>query len=110
MITRKIWIYGLLAVMTVIWVVLTPMLTDVFTEKYGSIASFLSLLINSSVVGLYLAALHFSWKILFPYPEADRQTLFKKAMETAEGAGFALVGVGLIMIALAMIVTKAVGS
>ena len=109
MLVRKLWLYGLLLIMGVIWIVLTPMLTNEFTEKYGSIASFFSLIINTSVIGLYLGALHLCWKVLFPYPEADRQTLFKKALESPEGAGFALVGVGLIMVALAMVVTKVVG-
>ena len=55
---------------------------------------------------LFIGLLHLARKGLLDY--LDLQVLFTKALETAQGAGLAIVGVGLIMIAIAVVILAAV--
>lgn len=65
----------------------------------------IGLLLGLVVSILYIALLHISRKGLFDY--LDLEQFFKKAFETSEGAGTALVAVGLAMIAIAIVIHAA---
>lgn len=56
-------------------------------------------------LGLILASTFYyiSKSNLFDYKEADTQVLLRKAMETSQGAGLAIIGLGIIMLAVAII-------
>lgn len=54
---------------------------------------------------LYIALLHLARKGLLDY--IDLEEWFNKAKETSEGAGHALIGVGLMMIAIAIVIHAA---
>jgi hypothetical protein len=54
---------------------------------------------------LYVGVLHLSRRALLDY--LDLQELFKKAMMTSEGSGSAIIGVGLIMISIAIVILAA---
>lgn len=47
-----------------------------------------------------IAAAHFALKALTDYPEADKQTLFGKALESAVGAGLALIALAIMFVGL----------
>lgn len=68
----------------------------------GTTASLIILLTSF----LYVTVLHLSRKALIDY--IDLQEFFKKALLTPEGAGKALIGVGLMMIAIAIVILAAV--
>jgi hypothetical protein len=54
---------------------------------------------------LYVAVLHLTRKALLDY--LDLESLFKKAKETPEGSGYAIIGVSLIMISVAITIYAA---
>lgn len=56
---------------------------------------------------LYVGLLHLSRKALFDY--IDLEQLFKSAHRTPEGSGKVFVGIGLAMIAIAIVIHAAVG-
>ena len=68
-------------------------------------AGTLSTLIILVVSILYVGLLHLSRRALLDYLELDQ--LFKKAMETSEGSGKAIIGVGLMMISIALVIIAA---
>ena len=68
-------------------------------------ASTVSMLIILVTSILYVAMLHISRKGLIDY--VDMKAFFKKALETSEGAGNALIAVGLIMISIAIVIFAA---
>lgn len=55
---------------------------------------------------LYITVLHLSRKALFDY--IDMEEYFKKAILTPEGAGMALIAVGLAMVSIAVVILAAV--
>lgn len=64
-------------------------------------------LISTLLKGVwYVAFLHMSRRALLDY--LDLTTLFKKAEESPEGAGYAIIGVGTIMVACAIAIAAAV--
>lgn len=68
-------------------------------------ASTLAVLINLLTGILFIGLLHLARKALFDY--IDLEVFFKKALSTSEGAGMALIGVGLAMVAIAITVLAA---
>lgn len=70
---------------------------------FGS--STLGLIINIVISLFYIGLLHYSRKALVDY--VDLEVFFKKAVETSQGAGFALIGIGLIMTAISLVIIAA---
>ena len=70
---------------------------------FGS--STLGLIINIIISLFYIGLLHYSRKALIDY--IDMEVFFKKALESSQGAGMALIGVGLIMVSISMVVIAA---
>lgn len=70
---------------------------------YGS--GTVSLLITLFISILYIGVLHVGRKALIDY--IDLQEYFRKAIQTPEGAGMALIGVGTIMISIAIVILAA---
>ena len=64
----------------------------------GTVTTLITLL--SSV--LYVGFLHFSRKALLDY--IDLEDYFKKALESSQGSGLALIAVGLVMVSISMVV------
>lgn len=54
---------------------------------------------------LYIGLLHFSRKGLFDY--IDLEIYFKKALQTPEGSGLAIIGIGLVMVAVSIVILAA---
>ena len=54
---------------------------------------------------LYIGLLHFSRKGLLDY--LDLEVYFKKALQTPEGAGYALIAVGIMMTAMSIVILAA---
>lgn len=70
---------------------------------FGS--STLSLLIILLASILYIGMLHLARKSLVDY--INLEEYFKKALMTPEGAGLALIGVGLIMVSISLVILAA---
>ncbi|WP_396190511.1 hypothetical protein [Flavobacterium sp.] len=79
--------------------------TSGFISKLPVGSGALGLLIGIVISILYVALLHVSRKGLLDY--LDLETLFSKAVESSQGAGLALVGVGLIMISISIVIHAA---
>jgi|ERR1035437_564630 hypothetical protein len=60
------------------------------------------LIYSKAILGVAFA--HYARKALFDYPEADMQSLAKKALESAEGAGMYAIAVAIIFAAIAYLV------
>lgn len=70
---------------------------------FGS--STLGLIINIIISLFYIGLLHYSRKALIDY--IDMEVFFKKALESSQGAGMALIGMGLIMVSIALVIVAA---
>jgi len=94
------------ALVIFIWLLTDPDLglIDSMTFGAGTFATLVILL--KSIV--YVAVLHLSRKALMDY--LDLETAMKKAMQTSEGAGKVVQGVGLMMIAIAIVILAAVSN
>ncbi len=68
-------------------------------------ASTLTILIVLMSSILYVALLHLSRRALMDY--LDLSKYFAKALQTSEGSGLAIIGVGLIMISVAIVILAA---
>lgn len=86
-----------------LWVLSDPDLGLIKDMSFGSstIASLL-ILVRST---LYVTLLHYSRKAMLDY--LDLEVLFRNASSTSEGSGKAIVGVGLIMISIALVIIAA---
>lgn len=60
------------------------------------------LIYSKAILGVAFA--HYARKALFDYPEADMQSLAKKALESAEGAGMYAIAVAIMFAAIAYLV------
>lgn len=83
-------------------------LTDPAANVIGQLpigASTINVLINLVISLLYVGLLHCSRKALVDY--LDLEGFFRKAFETSQGAGLALVAVALIMISISLVVLAA---
>lgn len=92
-----------------VFVILIYILTDPDTGVIQNLpfgASTLVLLSTLLKSIWYVTLLHASRRALLDY--LDLASLFKKAEESPEGAGYGVIGVGLIMVALAICITAAV--
>lgn len=69
-------------------------------------AGTLGLIINLVIGIFFVGFLHFSRKALLDY--IDLEEFFKKAIQSPEGSGLALVAVGLMMVSIAIAVLAAV--
>ena len=69
-------------------------------------AGTLSILIILVTSILYVGVLHLARKALMDY--IDLEQYFKKAIMSPEGAGLAIVGVGLMMVSIALVIMAAV--
>lgn len=69
-------------------------------------AGTLSVLIILVTSILYIGVLHLARKALADY--IDLEQYFKKALATPEGAGLAIIGVGLMMVSIAIAILAAV--
>jgi hypothetical protein len=90
-------------------VILILMLTDPSTGAVRQLpfgAGALATLVTLFVAILYVGFLHISRKGLLDY--IDVQVFFEKALETPQGAGLALIAVGLYTIAFSIVVFAAV--
>lgn len=70
---------------------------------FGS--STLNILIILVTSILYIGVLHLGRKALMDY--LNLETYFKKALMTPEGAGLAVIGIGLMMISIALVILAA---
>lgn len=70
---------------------------------FGS--STLGLVLNIVISLFYVGLLHFSRKALIDY--IDLEVFFKKAYETSQGAAIALLGVGMMMVAISLVIVAA---
>ena len=70
---------------------------------FGSSAIATIVILSKSI--LYVAVLHVTRKALFDY--IDLGDLYDKAKETPQGAGLAIVGVGLFIVACAIVIYAA---
>ena len=70
---------------------------------YGS--GTVSLLITLLISILYVGVLHLARKGLFDY--LDLSVFFKKALETSQGSGLALIAVGLAMVSISVVILAA---
>lgn len=77
-----------------------------FVQNLPFGAGAFSVLITLVISILYIGVLHLGRKALADY--IDLEQYFKKAILTPEGSGLALIGVGLIMISIALVITAAV--
>ena len=68
-------------------------------------AGTLTLIITLTISVLYIGTLHLGRKGLIDY--IDLEQYFKKAILSPEGAGLAIIGVGLIMISIALVILAA---
>jgi hypothetical protein len=68
-------------------------------------AGAISIVINLAISVLYIGLLHLSRKALIDY--VDFKTFFKKALQSSEGAGMAIIGIGLIMVSISIVITAA---
>lgn len=89
-------------------VVLILLLTDpdialVQNLPFGSSTLTVLILLATSV--LFVGVLHFSRKALLDY--LDLAELFRKAKTTPEGSGLAIIGVGLICVSIAILISAA---
>lgn len=92
-----------------ILVVLVLFLSDPdggFIQNLPFGSSTLSTLIILLTSILYIGLLHYARKGLLDY--LDIEIYFKKALQTPEGAGKALIAVGLMMLAIAVVILAAV--
>lgn len=87
-----------------LWILSDPDLGLIQSLPIG--ASTVATLVMLLKTVLYVAALHLSRKALMDY--IDLEVYFKKALGTSTGSGHALVAVGLINIAIAIIIYAAV--
>lgn len=65
----------------------------------------LALIVGLVMCLLYISLLHLARRGLLDY--IDLEVFFKKALETSEGAGMAIIGVGLIMISCSLVIIAA---
>lgn len=70
---------------------------------YGS--GTVSLLITLLISILYVGVLHLARKGLFDY--LDLSVFFKKALESSQGSGLALIAVGLAMVSISVVILAA---
>ena len=70
---------------------------------YGS--GTVSLLITLLISILYVGVLHLARKGLFDY--LDLSVFFKKALESSQGSGLALIAVGLAMVSVSVVILAA---
>ncbi len=92
------------AILTSLILIITDPSARLITDlRYGTE---LTTVISSLVVAhFFIALLHFARKALFDY--LNLEELFLKAKETSEGAGFALIGIGLFSISIALVIMAA---
>ena len=95
---------GLGSLLTVLVLLMSdPDVSFVQNLPFGS--GTLSLLIILLTSILYVGILHLSRKALIDY--IDLEAFFKQALKTPEGAGSAVIGIGLIMISIAIVIHAA---
>lgn len=70
----------------------------------ASTLTVLTILVSSV---LYIGLLHLARKALVDY--IDLEQFFRKAIQTPEGSGLAIIGVGLIMVSISLVILAAVG-
>lgn len=85
-----------------IWLLTDPASHIVANLPFG--ASTVALATYMLQVVLYVSLLHLSRKALMDY--LDLKVLYKRALESSEGAGQVFIGVGLTMIAIAIIMVS----
>lgn len=92
-------IYGSLFVLTM-WILTDPDLGLIYNLPIGGSTVAMLMILMKAV--LYVALLHLSRKALMDYLNLD--VLFKKAAETPDGAGKAIIGVSIIYVAIALVI------
>jgi multisubunit Na+/H+ antiporter MnhB subunit len=70
---------------------------------FGSSTLATIIILASSI--LYIGLLHFARKALFDY--IDLEIFFKKALQTPEGSGYALIAVALAMVSISIVILAA---
>lgn len=96
---------GIGSVLIILILVLTDPQNNVITDlPFGSGTLATLIILWTSV--LYIALLHAGRRSLIDY--VDLELYFRKALLTPEGAGAALIGVGLMMVAIAIVILAAV--
>lgn len=63
------------------------------------------LIINLMVSVLYIGVLHMARKGILDY--IDLEVFMKKALQTSEGSGLAIIGIGLIMVSVSLVILAA---
>ncbi|MCK9516974.1 MAG: hypothetical protein M0Q87_13195 [Ottowia sp.] len=86
-----------------IWLLTDPDMGIISNMGFGASTVATLVILLKSV--LYVAVLHLSRKALSDY--LDMETVFKKAMETSEGAGRATMAVSIMMLAIAVVMFAA---
>lgn len=105
---RNIYMFVGTFLVIALWVATDPDFGLIKQLEFGASTVAMILFLSKTVV--YTTILHMSRKALMDYPEADLQGLIKKALESSNGAGLAVIGFGLIMVAISILVFAAVSS
>lgn len=99
---RTVFLWAMFIFPAVVWILTDPQGNII--GNVGIFAPLVSLFTTLSPALWLVGFLHVAYKALFDYVEADRKALLKKALETPEGAGMALIGLGLAMTAIATVI------
>ena len=100
---RNIYMYGGSILVILLWLITDPDTGIIQNMPIGaSVLATIVILLKSI---LYITLLHLSRKAMFDYLRMD--LLFKKASDTAEGSGFALIAISLTMLAIALVMHAA---
>ena len=86
-----------------LWIVSDPDLGLITEMSFGASTIATLVILLKSI--LYVGLLHFSRKALLDY--VDLQKVIEKAVQSSDGAGNVVIGIGLMMIAIAIVMFAA---
>ena len=95
---------GIGSIIVLILLFITDPDSGILTGLSFGTTTIASLIVLLNIV-LYIGALHLSRKALLDY--LDLEQCFKKALQTPEGAGRAIQGIGVIMVAISIVIYAA---
>lgn len=101
---RDVYMYGGSILVLLLWILTDPDTGIIQHMPIG--ASTLATLVILLKSVLYITLLHSARKAMFDYLRMD--LLFKKASDTAEGSGYALIAISISMLAIALVMYAAV--
>ena len=93
------------AILTSLVLIITDPNSRIITDLHYGV-ELIGVISTLLVAHFYIALLHISSKALLDY--VNREELFQKAKESSEGAGMALIAVGLFAVAISLVIMAAV--